>query len=183
MDYIMDFLELNLSDFENFGINFPIGAFLVFFTAAMCVASFIYNNKKRYTVSMLKQLTRHNATDAENAKTLKELHLERVWSLKNALSGSGQLTYIVKTANEQKMDFEEYTAQSKKRGFKSKKINFDEAKFYIPSEKMNKAKSIIQGSSTEWWRPALVSVFLIAALAILSVFLPNILQTINSSVK
>lgn len=183
MEYIKDFLTLNFSEFDNLGINFPIGAFLVFFTIAMCVASFLYNYKKRCTVSLLKQLIRHNAIDSESAKNLRELHLEGIWSLKHALSGSGQLTYIVKAANVDKIDYETYAAKSKKHGFKDKKINFDEAQFYIPHERMSKAKRIIETSSTEWWRPILISVLLISMLAILSVFLPDILKSINSSVK
>jgi len=179
----MDFLELNLSEFENFGINFPIGAFLVLFTITLCMAVFIYNYKKRYTATLIKQLIRHNAINEESAKTLKELHLDSSRVLKIALSRSGQLTYIVKSAGDNRPSYEEYVAQSRKRGFKGKKINFDEVKFYIPSSRIDKAKHTVETSNTEWWRPMLVSFILIAVLAILSVFLPDILQTINSSVK
>lgn len=183
MDFIKDFLKLNLSEFENFGINFPIGIFITLFTVTMCVAIFVYNYKKSYTASLLKQLIRHNATDEQSAKTLKELHLDNIWAIKLALSGSGQLTYMVKAAGGKKTSYEEYVAQSRVRGFKDKKINFDEAKFYIPSDRTDKAKRTLESSNTEWWRPALISILLITTLMILALFLPEILKAINSYVK
>ena len=183
MDFITEFFSLNLSQYENFGINFPIGMFIVFFTLAMCAAFFIYNYQKRYVAFMLKQLIRHNATSRENAKTLKELHLEKNFYLKSALSGSGQLTYLVKSTDYSQPTYEEYVSESKKRGFKEKKINFEQAKFYISEERINESKRIVERSNTEWWRPILFSAIAIALLGILAIFLPEILNSINSSVK
>ena len=183
MNFITDFLSLNLTQYENFGINFPIGMVIVIFSVAMCVAFFIYNYRKRYTAFMLKQLIRHNATSAENAKTLKDIHLEKNLYLKSALSGSGQLTYLVKSADASNPTYEEYVTESKKRGFKEKKINFEEAKFYVHEERVNKAKRIVETSNTEWWRPILFSAIVIVLLVISAIFLPEILNSINSSVK
>lgn len=183
MNFIKDFLSLNLSQFENFGVNFPIGAFLAFFSLAMCVAFFIYNYQKRYTAFILKQLIRHSATSAETAKTLKDLHLENNLYLKSALSGGGQLAHLVKSAENLKPTYEEYISNSKKRGFKENKIDFADAKFYISEEQMSKAKRIVKTTSAEWWKPVLFSAILILILVILMIFLPEILQAINSSVK
>lgn len=182
MDFIKDFLSLNLSQYENFGVNFPIGAFLSIFSLAMCVAFFIYNYQKRYTALILKQLLRHSATSAETAKTLKDLHLENNFYLKSALSGSGQLSHLVKSAENLKPTYEEYISNAKKRGFKEAKINFDNARFYISEEQMSRVKRIVETNNTEWWRPVLFSAILILLLVILSIFLPDILQAINSSV-
>jgi len=182
MDFIKDFLSLNLSQYENFGVNFPIGAFLSIFSLAMCVAFFIYNYQKRYTALILKQLLRHSATSAETAKTLKDLHLENNFYLKSALSGSGQLSHLVKSSENLKPTYEEYISNAKKRGFKEAKINFDNARFYISEEKMSRVKRIVETNNTEWWRPVLFSAILILLLVILSIFLPDILQAINSSV-
>lgn len=183
MDFIKDFLSLNLSQFENFGMSFPIGAFLMIFSLAMCVAFFIYNYKKRSAALILKQLIRHNATSGETAKTLKDLHLEKNFYLKSALSGGGQLSHLVKSAEDLKPTYEEYILNSKKRGYKEKKIDFDEAKFYISEEQINKAKRIVETSNTELWRPILFSAVMILLLVILMIFLPEILQAINSSVE
>lgn len=182
MDFIKEFLSLNLSQFENFGVNFPIGAFLLLFSLVMCVAFFIYNYQKRCTALVLKQLIRHNATSAEASKTLKDLHLEKNFYLKSALLSSGQLSRLVKSAEDLKPTYEEYISNSKKRGYKEKKIDFDKAKFYISEEQINKAKRIVETANTEWWRPVLFSAVMILLLAILMIFLPEILQAINSSV-
>lgn len=183
MDFIKDFFELNLNKYENFGISFPIGAVLIIFTVAICVSVFLYNYKKIYTASLLKQLIRHNATNEESAKTLKELRLDSSKAIKRALSGSGQLTYLVQSAGEEKPSYEEYLAHSREHGFKDKRINFNEARFFIPHDRIAKAKRTLEASNTEWWHPVLILSILIVILIILAIFLPEILNSINPSVN
>lgn len=183
MNFIEEFFSLNLNQFENFGVNFPIGAFLLIFSVAMCAAIFIYNYQKRCTGLILKQLVRHNATNAESAKTLKELHLETNFYLKAALSRGGMLTHLVKSANSETPTYEEYVSNSKKRGYKEAKIDFKEAKFYIPEEQKAKAKRLVEGSGGEWLKSAISAAVIILVLVILMLFLPDILDAVNASSK
>ena len=69
MSFIKDFFLLNLSQFENFGIYFPIGAIITSFALALCITVFAVNYHKRYTATLLTQLIRHEAYDEASAKT------------------------------------------------------------------------------------------------------------------
>ena len=91
---LKDFFFLNLSDYENFKVSFPIGAFLIAVCIASCAAVFAMTHYKRTNNAICKQLMRHGAIGEEKAKTLKELRLLNSRAVKSALSKSGQITYI-----------------------------------------------------------------------------------------
>lgn len=181
MSFIKDFFLLDLNQFENFGIYFPIGAVITAMAVAMCVAFFIINYHKRYTTLLLTQLIRHKALDEVGAKTLRALKLDKLLGLKSALSRNGQLTYMVRRTGETKKTYEEYMTVSKKRGYKDEKINFDEACFYIDPERIERAKRLVESTNTEWWRPALMAVFIIAIWVVLALFLPDLLNSLNAT--
>ena len=44
--YIKEFFLLNLKDYSNIDINFPIGIFLVILTVALILVAFIINHYK-----------------------------------------------------------------------------------------------------------------------------------------
>lgn len=178
-----DFFFLNLNQYENISVNFPIGVFLILLTVAMCAAVFIINYRKYYTASMLKQLLRHGALDEQNAKTLSELRLTKVLGLKSALTRSGQLTFFVKRAGHIKPSYEEYIANTKKRGFKEGEIDFSEARYYLDAEKKEMAEKSLDSMNAEWWRPTFISAIFIAILILAVIFLPDILELINSAVR
>ena len=46
MDFIVDFLLLDLAEFENFGVSFPIGFFVTFMLLALSCACFVINYQK-----------------------------------------------------------------------------------------------------------------------------------------
>ena len=100
MNSIKDFFFLNLNQYENFAINFPIGMLLIAMTAVLCASTFIINYQKYYTLAILKQLTRHKATDEKSAKTLAELRLEKSFGLKYSLERSNSLKSMVKRVGE-----------------------------------------------------------------------------------
>ena len=181
MKYIKDFFFLNLENYENIAFPFPIGIFLTVFTLALCIMSFVVNYYKRHTTYMLKQLLRHKAFDASVAKTLSELNLKDSFPVKLALSGSGQLTYLVKRAGFVRPTYEEYVENSKIKGFKDEKINFQEAKFYLDIEKIDRAKRTVERARTDWYRPVIISVVLIAILVALVFLLPMLLDFLNKS--
>jgi len=180
MKFIKDFFLLNLSQFENFGIDFPIGAIITSFLLALCIAVFIVNYHKRYTTTLLKQLIRHEAYDEARAKTLSELRINASLGIRLALSRKGQLTYMVKRVGEKNQTYEEYIETSKKKGYKDEKINFDEARFHLDSERIDRAKRLVGSTNTEWWRPALMAIFIIAIWVIVALFLPNLLEALNN---
>ena len=181
MDFIKDFFLLNFNQFENIGFSFPIGIFLTSMAAALCAAVFIINYHKRYTCSLLKQLLRHESLDEQRAKTLVALKLDKTLGLKSALSRKGQLTYMVRRVGETTQTYDEYIAASKKRGHKDEKIDFKKACFYIDPERIDRAKRLVETTNTEWWRPALMAVFIVAIWVIMALFSPQLLQSLNEA--
>lgn len=181
MSFIKDFFLLDLSQFENFGIYLPVGAIVSAMAIAMCAAVFIINYHKRYTTQLLMQLMRHKATDESCAKTLKSIRLDKMIGLKSALSRSGQLTHMVRRVGETRQTYDEYIAESKKRGHKDEKIDFDNAQFYIDPQQSDRAKRLIETTNTEWWRPAVMAAIIIAIWVLLALFLPDLLEALNSA--
>lgn len=181
MSFIKDFFLLDLDQFENFGIFFPIGAVITAMAVAMCAAVFIINYHKRYTTLILTQLLRHKALDEASAKTLGALRLDKLLGIKSALSRNGQLTYMVRRVGETQKTYDEYVAESKKRGYKDEKIDFEKAQFYLAPERIDRAKRVVETTNTEWWRPALMAVLIIAIWVALALFLPDLLEALNSA--
>lgn len=179
---IKDFFLLNLSDYDNIKVYFPIGAFLVAVCIACCASVFAMTYYKRTNLAICKQLMRHGAADEGSAKTLKELRLFDSRATKSALSRSGQIANIVGRAGESAPSYEEYVANMKKKGYKPEKIDFETAKFFIRPEKSDAAKKIVYEASHPWWKPAIISLGIIAVLVLLMIFLPDILSSINKSI-
>ena len=89
---LKDFFLLNLNDYSNINIVFPIGIFFTAITVALCIFAFIYSYRRVCTVTLLKQLIRHGANDENNAKTLFSMHIKEGIVIKKLLSSrQGQL--------------------------------------------------------------------------------------------
>lgn len=184
MKILKEFFFLNLIQFENIGIYFPIGVFLILLCAAACFSVFFITYYKTYTRSLYKQLIRHNATSEENAKTLSEIRLDASFAIRSALSRrNGQLTYIVKRAGEEKIGYEEYMERSAKSKGGEEKIDFSAARFYIPKERCDEAKKILDGAEPSWILAGVLCVFF-AGLLVLAVFtMSDLLSIINGLIK
>ena len=180
---LKDFFFLNLNNYKNFKASFPIGMFLIAAALASCAAVFATTYYKRTNSAICKQLMRHGATEEGKAKNLKELRLYDSRAVRVALSKSGQITHIVKRAGERVPTYEEYVANMKKKGSKPDKIDIDTAKFYVSPDKTDAANKILHSANHSWWKPAAISVGIVAVLALLMIFLPDVLSSINKSLK
>ena len=179
--YLKNFFTLNLKDYSNIGINFPMGIFLIMLTVALIVAVFVINDYKSKTAELLKQMFRHEARDEESAKTLKALRIKSGLTIKHALSGEGRLKDLVRRVGEKKLTYEEYVALTKKRGYKEEKIDFESALFYLDEDNIQKAKRIYENDTSSIVRPILISIMLVAILVCLSFLVPELLTAINNS--
>ena len=181
MKILKEFFFLNLIQFENIGIYFPLGVFLILACAVACCSVIFFTYHKIYTRLIYKKLLRHNAVGEENAKTLRELKIDDSFAIRSLLSRpNGQLTYIVKRAGEEKISYEEYMQKSKK---VEEKIDFSTAGFYIPGDKTDMAKKLLEGSEPSWIKAAIVCVFFIGLL-VLAVFTAyDLLYWINGLLK
>ena len=181
MKFIKEFFILNLNDYENIPFYFPIGLLITLLTLAMCIAVFVIAFRNRFVSETLKQLIRHDALNEKSAKTLKELRLDRLLGLKTALSTSGQLTYLVKRVGQAKMSYEDFMSLPKKNRYKSEKIDFDAAQFYIAPEQLDRARTTLDKTSGSILKPVIIAAILIVAWLFLALFLPDLLAYINSS--
>lgn len=179
---LKDLIMLNAKDFLEIGSDVYINLIMLIIAAALCVASFFINFHKTYTVNIIKQLLRREATSEETAKTLSELHLENQRGLKSALSRKGQLTSLIKRAGYVEPTYEEYMAQAKEKKLKREKIDFLTARFYIPQESQDKAKRIKERENPTIARTVLVCVLILSLCVCLMLLMPGILRLISNAV-
>ncbi len=179
MNYIKSFFTLNLKDYTEAKLDFPIGAVLLLSLIAISLALFVITYRKRYTVAMVRALIRNKAFNPAGAKTLSQLKLSGNRGLERALSRSGQLTYIVKRFGEEKLDYEEYIKRSKEKGYKDEAIDFSSAKFYINADELDRARSLVDKTNTSWWLPSVCSAVLLVILILAFIFLPDLLALLK----
>ena len=180
MNFIKDFILLDISDYENFGISFPLGIFITVFTVAMIACCFFISYQKMCVSEILQKLLRKNATDETSALTLKELRCDTA-KARNTLRRGGKISHLVKTVGEEKMSYEEYVALSKKRGFKESKTDYDTARFYINEEMLSYAENEVKNNTPSWLHPVFISLALVAIWLALALFANDILTVINNS--
>ena len=170
---------LNFKDYKNLGYNFPIGFILIFLAIAFPIIVFLINKKKNAITFTVKQLIRHEAISEESAKTLSALRLSKLKNVKKMLICGGQLASMIKIVGYQKPSYEEYLKTKKERD--SQKINFDEIMIYLSEENKERAETIAESEITPIWKPILISLAGVAIIAILFIFMPEILSILNNS--
>lgn len=175
MSFIKDLIMLNAKDYLDTVSDIYINVIIFAIALALCIASFVINHNKAYTYKIIRQLLRRGATNEENAKTLKELHLDNSRSLKSALTRKGQLASVIKRAGYTEPTYEEYVAEMKAKKRKKETLDFDDARFYIPADKVDSAKRIQEKGEPTILRTMLVCVLIIALSVCVMLLMPEIL--------
>ncbi len=183
MGFLKEFFFLNLSDYENIKISFPLGIFVLLLTVVMIAAVFVITHQRIGVTELLRQLIRREATSDACAKTLDELGISNSLSVKFAFLSGGQIRKMVKIAGREEKTYEEYVAASKKRGFKEEKIDFSTARFYIDEEMIEKGKRIVSEGENSYIKPIIISVVLLALFFVFAAFSDEILEVVNSWLK
>ena len=182
MESLKRFLLLDLADFENLGVPFPIGLVLTGVILAIIIATFVINYRKLYTTHLLRQLIRHGATSEECAKTLSELRASS-FAIRHALMRGGKLTYIVKMQGAEDQTYEEYVAKAKEKGYREERIDFSTARFYIPEDKLELAEKTLEHPTDGWLSPIIISVALVIFWFVAFKYTEVLLNLINGSSK
>lgn len=178
-----EFIFLNLNQFENIGLNFPIGAFVLFASVAMCVSLFAFHYHKSYTTAFIKGLLRHEAVGDKKGVSLKKLHLDGSYFLKLTLSRkSGPITHITARVGAKEISYEEHLEKIKEKGYKEEKIDFESALFYIRDDMVDAARAEADKHDSSWLKPIIISVIILAITVVLSIYLKDILGFINNLV-
>lgn len=174
---LLKYIFLNFEDYKNLGFNFPIGLILLFSIIAFPIAVFFITRKKNTVTFVVKQLLRHEALNEESAKTLSELRLSKIKSLRFSV---GQLSSMIKTVGYKKPSYEEYV-KAKKEKTKVENPNLDEIKIFISEDGKEKAQTIAESEITPFWKPILISFVGIIIITILFICMPEILNFLNNS--
>lgn len=176
---LRDLIMLNAKDYLDIASDVYINIIMLIIAAALCVASFFINHHKTYTVAIIKQLLRHGATSEEKAKTLSEIHLDKSYSLKAALKRKGQLVTLIKRAGYIEPTYEQYVALSNAKMSLVESFDFKTARFYIPTECIDRAKRIKEKENPTLMRTALVCVLILALCVCVMLLMPEILRLIS----
>ena len=178
MEKIKDFLFLNLSEYENIGINLPIGAIIILLSAVMIVALFYVNYQKSCASVLCARLLRLGAISEEKGRGLRDLRLNGSMGVKIALRGGGELGSVVKRSGERKMSYDEYISASKKKGFKNERADLDKALFYIAPDRIDRARKIAAENHSVLM-PVIITAVLVGVLVLAVLFLPELLSLLN----
>ena len=175
-------MTLNLKDYSNIGIDFPIGYFLLFVFAAFIIATVAINLRRSTLHSVTSKLLRHEAISEENAKNLKSLGFTKS-TVKTVLSSGGQFKTIFALKGAPEYSYEEYTKMIKERGYKEAKIDYDNAEIYIKEESIAAAKGITEAGAPTALTTVLFCLLILACYICLTLLLPEILNFLNSTFK
>ena len=178
MSFLKDFLFLNLSDYEKIGIEFPIGAIFLAFSAVMIGFVFYYNYYRSCASCLCLRLLRAGAISEEKGVGLKDLRLDSSLGVKLVLRGGGELRAVVKRVGEKKQSYEEYVKSSKEKGKRAESIDLNSARFYIDPDERERAERI-SGETHSIITPILISAAILLILVLAMLFLPDLLEILN----
>ena len=178
MGFLKDFLFLNLSDYENIGIELPIGAILLALSVVLIGFVFYYNYYRSSASYLCMRLLRADAISEEKGVGLKDIRLDGSLGVKLVLRGGGELSAVIKLVGEKKESYEEYIKASKSKGRKAEKVDLGSACFYIAPEKKDRAERIAAENHSVL-TPILISVAVLAILVLAMLFLPDLLELLN----
>ncbi len=181
MDYIKEFLNLNLKDYPNIQIDLPIGFIVCFLLIGLAVSAVFINIYKVTNTKIIRRLLRRGAVSENGALTLSSLNINTFF-VRRALSASGgKLTSIVKEAGKSVPTYEEVAQKGKKIKASdiSGKIDFSSARFYIDENSYEAAKEESDKGSYSYL-PSIIISLIYALLLVLSVFLlKDLISLIN----
>ena len=180
MNFYEKYFLLNLKDYPNIGIDLEINKILLFLVIGAVIALVLVGIRRTAISLVVKGLLRREAKDEESAKTLNELRANKLAVRMLLCASGGRLSKIITRVGAPKYTYEEYVALTKKRGYKEEKIDFTTAKFYIPTDKADEAKSIYDKSESPMFHTVLSCVLLVALYVCLLFGMPGILDFINS---
>ena len=198
-NFYNDYINIKLSDYKGFDSTIAINKLLFFVFIGLAIACLFINYYNGTATLLLKKLTRVGAHGEDEAKKLSDIGLATSRSVKWLLKArSGALKRLVAIKNEKELTYEEYTALLKKkkhlRGLskedKKKKlaeiddrlyqrINFNEAYFYIPTDKKDTADTFIADKSTTLTKGLISCAILFAAYIVIALVMPSILSWIS----
>ena len=182
MYFIIDFLLVDLSDYDKFGIAFPLGVFITLLAVALIFTVFFIYYKKAATSTLISKLLRKNATSEVAALTLDELKINTL-PIRLLISGGGKISQLVIQVGKENLSYEEYNALTKKKGYKEEKTDFSTARFYLSPDMLAEAKTEVKYNTGTILQPIIIAVAILLLWVLLAIFTDDLLYLINSNIK
>lgn len=173
--------NINLNDYENIGINFPINKILFAITVAICIACIFVEIQRKHTKDLVRKLTRHEACSEDSAKTLEQLGLNGGFFIKRQLKSDTSFTSrLIKRVGEKEYTYEEYVKLQKQKKLPKEKIDFNTARFYLNEKEELRRKHIIENYNPSIWRTVMLCALMLTIYICIALLVPGILSAINN---
>lgn len=183
MKVLSSFLQTyNYLDFSNSAVSLEMIVWSIFFGIVLGALASLYN--KRILGSFVRALIKGGANSPTSAVTVNDIGFKKNIFVKNALKNGGVLRKVVHCANEPDIIPDEMINPVRKFLSSSlefrKKLDMNEAKFYIPDDLMYRAEIRYEKKGTDLFSFFLtVLVFLVVVYLSLQ-FIPEIIGLVDS---
>lgn len=178
-----EWFSVNLNDYDNIGVNLEINK-VIFGAVIALIIGVIFLDLYRANIKlMVTQLTRHNAKNEDDAKTLSSIGLNNNKIIRWLLTKENFLTKIVGRKGEKKFEYEEYKTLSNKERIEAGKFDIETAEFYIREDKSDLAAGVMEkyGASVQ---STVMTCVLIAIVSICIIAcMPEMLEMINNLLR
>ena len=182
-DFYIRFFTVNLNEYPNLGWDLKINIVLLCVLPIVLACFVAVHLLRKNTFYVIKQLSRHNATDEKSACTLRELGLGDNRIVKMMLSGDGQLTRLVKRVGVPEYTYEEYRRLEKEKKLKKEKIDFDTARFYLADSTDTRLGKIIDRYDVPLVNLIVLLVFVVVIFVLIILLMPELLTLIDSLIE
>ncbi len=178
MNFFKKYIEINLNDYKNIGIDLEINKILLLITVGIIIASVLVNHNRQLLSTLVKKLTRHKANSEASAKTLAELGLGANRGIKRLIENNGRVGKLIAVVGEEKLTYEEYVEKQKKNKGKLTEPSRATLPLYIKDEES--CARIAQASAPTALSNVLFAVMLAAIYVCIMFLMPEILTFINN---
>ena len=172
------FFNLNLKEYENIGIDFPIGAFLCLLLLFLSISLFVTYFYKKALSDISTALLRYESFDETSARTLSELRINSFLS-RYILSQNRRIYSMITVVGKSKIDYEAFLELSPKEQKSFKRFDFQNDKLYLEGDGIETAKIMCEKNNASILTPILFTIAALVLLVLLSRFLPDLLRLIK----
>lgn len=163
-DFYERYININLKDYTNIGIDFEISKIIVILTFGVIAVTTVIGYRRACILTLLNGLIDSGATEEGRAKTLSEMNIKSL-GIRRILSGRTLSDIVTVKRNSES---------------KNGKIDFEQDSFYIKKENMSKAEHILLKTAPTLVRSVLFCVLIIMISICIILIIPEILTSVNS---
>ena len=176
-----EIFNINLSDYENIGINFPINKVLLALTLTLCAACVAFELQRMYTKDLVRKMIRREAFSVDSGVTLSDIGFNNVITRWILTSDTSFVARLVKRVGAVEYTYDEYVSLQKAKKLKREKIDFATARFYLDSTQEKRRNHIMQNYNSSVLRIIMMCALMLVVYGCVAILVPEILSIINDS--